>query len=29
VISSSGATFGYYTAVDSPRIMRFGVMYAF
>jgi hypothetical protein len=29
VISSSGATFGYFTSVDSPRIMRFGVMYAF
>jgi hypothetical protein len=29
IISSSGATYGYYTAVDSPRIMRFGALYAF
>ena len=29
VISSSGATYGYYTSVDSPRILRFGVLFAF
>ena len=29
LINSSGATFGYYTAVDSPRILRFGALFAF
>lgn len=29
LISASGTTFGYYTSVDSPRILRFGTMFAF
>jgi hypothetical protein len=29
LINASGATFGYYTSVDSPRILRFGAMFAF
>jgi hypothetical protein len=29
LINASGATYGYYTSVDSPRILRFGAMFAF